>query len=349
MCLDETKKQSYRELVKQRKQCMLCNEFSMTNTSTLDYETSNLGKWTDWQDSINAKIVIVGQDWGTVKYWNDNKGIDANNNKTNETLKQLLMILGYDIGTVFKPIKHKDLFFTNTVLCLKHGGMSSSLPSKVYSNCSKAFLNPLLNLINPKYIIAIGSKAYESILLSYGFLKKDIVNISSVCGGEPIKLGNEQYLFPVFHCGGLGLANRQIGIQFEDWKNIHEFIIKNENIANKEIRNVKLLNRITLQDLPYYKNWPKVEEFAFSFSFEKFSYTRNIAENTLNNIQEQFWNEGEIDSNISINDIRAALHFLFLTRKFTPTNAPTHKDNLLIQNMMLRLYNMLYDNLWENK
>jgi hypothetical protein len=56
------------------------------------------------------------------------------NNKTNETLRQLLMVLGYDIGTVFDPIKHKDLFFTNTVLCLKSGNMSSSITSKVYSN-----------------------------------------------------------------------------------------------------------------------------------------------------------------------------------------------------------------------
>jgi len=215
-------------LVNKRKQCSLCADNSMTNTSTLAFETNSIGKWSDWQDSLEAKIVVVGQDWGTVKYWTDNKGTDAKNNKTNETLRQLLLRLGYDIGTVFKPIKHKDLFFTNTVLCLKGGNMSSSIATKVYSNCSTTFLKPLVGTIKPKYLIAIGSKAYKSTLLADGVKAKDIIKISTVCGGKPIKLSSGQFLFPVFHCGGLGLANRQIKTQFEDWENINEFIRKNQ-------------------------------------------------------------------------------------------------------------------------
>jgi uracil-DNA glycosylase len=343
------KEQLYKTLVNQRKQCSLCADHSMTNSSSLNFETNNIGKWSDWQDSLDAKIIVVGQDWGTVKYWNDNKGIDAENNKTNETLRQLLMILGYDIGTVFSPIKHKDLFFTNTVLCLKSGNMSSPVPAKVYSNCSTIFLKPLLNAISPRYIIALGSKAYESILVSNGVKQKDISKISTICGGQPIKLDNGQFLFPVFHCGGLGLANRQIGLQFEDWKNIKEFIVKNENRKSIEIKKVKQFDKITLQDLPFHKNWLQVQDFAFSFSLKTFNYTDSSAENIFNTIQKQYWNDGRIHQDISVNDLRAALRFLFTTRQFTASNAPTHQDNLLIENIILRLNNILYDNLWVDR
>ena len=349
MTTDVFKEQLYKTLVNQRKQCLLCVDSSMTNSSSLNFETNNIGKWSDWQDSLDAKIIVVGQDWGTVKYWNDNKGIDAENNKTNETLRQLLMILGYDIGTVFSPIKHKDLFFTNTVLCLKAGNMSSPVPTKVYSNCSTTFLKPLLNAISPRYIIALGSKAYESILVSNGVKQKEIAKISSICGGQPIKLASGQFLFPVFHCGGLGLANRQIGIQFEDWKNIKEFIVKNENQNSITANTVKQLDKITLQDLPFHKNWPQVRDFAFSFSLKTFNYTVSSAENILNTIQKQYWQDGKIHQDITINDLRAALHFLFSIRQFTASNAPTHQDNLLIENIILRLNNILYDNLWVDR
>jgi len=318
----------------------------MTNSSSLSFETNNIGKWSDWQDSLDAKIVIVGQDWGTVKYWNENKGIDAENNKTNETLRQLLMILGYDIGTVFSPIKHKDLFFTNSVLCLKSGNMSSPIASKVYSNCATNFLKPLLNTINPGYIIALGSKAYESILISSGVKAKDIVKISAICGGQPIKLESGQFVFPVFHCGGLGLANRQIGIQFEDWKNIKEFIIGNENRKSIDIKKVKQFDKITLQDLPFHKNWPQVQYFAFSFSPRAFNFTDISTETIFNTIQKQYWKDGRINQDISVNDLRAALYFLFSSRQFTASNSPTHQDSLIIENIILRLNNILYDNLW---
>jgi hypothetical protein len=344
-----SKTSQYNQLVQQRKQCELCKDHGMTNSSQLDYETESIGKWSDWQSSLDAKIIIAGQDWGTVDYWIKQKGIDSENNRTNETLRQLCLILGYEIGTVTMPIKQKDLFFTNAVLCLKSGDMSSQLPAKVYSNCNNSFLKPLISLINPKYIIAIGSKAYKNILIADGERLSEISKLSEVCGQQPIKLGYGTHLFPVFHCGGLGLANRQIGKQFEDWKNIKEFIAQNETLSSIAEKKSKKLLTLTLQDLPYAKNWIKVQDFAFSFPLQDFQYTDDSAQWILTEIEKYYWEEGKIENKYTINELRAALYSLFHINRFTVQHYPTHKDNLVIENIILRLNNILYDNLWAER
>ena len=220
----QSKQEQYVELVRQRKSCRLCSEKGFKNTSLCQYETDNIGKWTDWQNSLDAEILVVGQDWGTIKYWEDNKGIDTKSSRTNDALRNLLLILGYDIGTVFEPIPQKKLFFTNSVLCLKNGKMNASIPAKVYSNCVSNFLKPLTMIIKPKYIITLGSEPYKSVLKSDGYKTKDIKKLREAVGTEPILLSTGQYLFPVNHCGPLGQVNRRPDDQLNDWKKIFQHI-----------------------------------------------------------------------------------------------------------------------------
>jgi DNA polymerase len=321
----------------------------MTNQSHSLYDTESIGKWSDWQGSLAAKILIVGQDWGTFDYWVKQNGIDRENNRTNETLRQLCLILGYEIGTVTNPIRQDKLFFTNAVLCLKSGNMSSPLSAKVYSNCNLAFLQPLFLLIKPKYIISLGSKAYETIIIADGKKVSSEPKISEVCGKKPIKLQNGAFLFPVFHCGGLGLANRQIGKQFEDWKNIKEFIANNEAETIVPDRKSKKLLKITLQDLPYSKDWTQVQDFAFSLPMQELGYSREKADKLFTDIESNYWQEGLIDHMYTINDLRAALYSLFNTKRFTAQNYPSHKDILLIESIIIRLNKILYDNLWDDR
>ena len=153
--------------------------------------------------------------------------------------------------------------------------MSTSLPIKVYTNCSSNFLKPLIDTIKAKYIIAVGSKAHEYILTANDYKQKDIIKISDTYGDRPIELVGKQLLFPVFHCGSLRQDNRKISFQIEDWKNIKEFIVKNENKNAIETNKVKLINKITIKDLPFHKNWPQVQDFSFSFSLKLFNYTNS--------------------------------------------------------------------------
>ena len=49
------KNQVYQTLVLRRKKCSLCADNFVTNSVSLNYETENIGKWSDWQDSIDAR------------------------------------------------------------------------------------------------------------------------------------------------------------------------------------------------------------------------------------------------------------------------------------------------------
>jgi len=51
-----------------------------------------------------------------------------------------------------KGIQNPLLFFTNTVLCLKDGGLAAKLTTKCYDNCANHFLKRLIEIIQPKII-----------------------------------------------------------------------------------------------------------------------------------------------------------------------------------------------------
>lgn len=211
----------------ERKRCILCAELSMTNQSFDPANDSNsIGKWSDWQGNLNARIMLIGQDWGTVEYWHKNKGRDSETNPSNITLKRLFSELDFNLGSIANPSHKEPLFFTNSVLCLKQGRMSDSISSRCYQNCGTKFLKPLIDLVNPEIIIALGRAPFASVMNLYkpeGFPKvprqKDIVR------AEPILIGEHNIkLFPVYHCGPLGRANRKFNEQVLDWMNIKKWI-----------------------------------------------------------------------------------------------------------------------------
>ncbi len=221
-----TKEQVYNQLVTARKECRLCSELKLTNQSQAEYDTSSIGKWSDWQGNLNANIMVIGQDWGSLTYWNENRGTDSPNNPTNLNLIRLFDTLGCKIGTIHKPTIDQPLFFTNSVLCLKQGNMSAKLTQKCIQNCGSRFLKPLVDLINPGLIITIGYKPYASLLALYkpnGWEK--IKPLKAVVRQAPIILNPEGLkLIPMYHCGGLGLANRRMEEQLKDWKDINKWL-----------------------------------------------------------------------------------------------------------------------------
>jgi DNA polymerase len=215
-----TKESAYKQLVYTRKECKVCQEFGLTNQSLTSYDTNSIGKWSDWQGNLDAKIVVIGQDWGSLKYWNDNHGTDSETNPTNLNLIKLFEVLGYQIGTIFNPNPNQPLFFSNAVLCLKSGTMSSNISKRCFRNCGSRFLKPLIDIINPEILITLGTAPFASILELYrpeGWNK--IPPLRDVVRKNPIILNSEGLkLFPMYHCGGLGLANRNLTEQKKDWE-----------------------------------------------------------------------------------------------------------------------------------
>jgi DNA polymerase len=214
-----TKESEYNQLVSARKNCFLCKEFGVTNQSETPYDTNSIGKWSDWQGNLNAKIMVIGQDWGSLKYWLDNHGTDYEKNPTNLNLIQLFEELGFKIGTIFNPNPNEPLFFSNAVLCLKSGTMSASIPQRCFRQCGSRFLKPLIDIIKPEILITLGTAPFKSILGLYnpeGWIK--VPPLRDVMRKSPIILNREGLkLFPVYHCGGLGLTNRKLLEQKKDW------------------------------------------------------------------------------------------------------------------------------------
>ncbi len=75
-------------------------------------DTNKIGHWTEWQGSLDAKIMVVGQDWGDFNTLVGQKGkSNVEESATNRALVQLLNIAGVDIDERTARNRHEDLFF----------------------------------------------------------------------------------------------------------------------------------------------------------------------------------------------------------------------------------------------
>ena len=94
------KQDRYADLVKKRKAFSFSE--GLLNPSQIEsgkYDSpEHIGPWSCWQGSIDAYILVVGQDWGDYNYYVRNRGIDDDNNPTCKNLTQLFLSIGVDIG-----------------------------------------------------------------------------------------------------------------------------------------------------------------------------------------------------------------------------------------------------------
>jgi len=220
------KLEEYSKLVVSRKKCRLCLGLSNPSCSQLaKYDSNHIGPWSQWQGNIDSDILLVGQDWGDISYYTKWEGMDQpSGNPTNENLQQLLYSIGIKIG---KPQERQEqvLFFTNLILCLKQGGLQSQIRKEWLINCSRHFFYPLVEIIDPKIIIALGRNVFESILELYGSPNNKHERFSDIVEHGPVKLNKSLFLFPVYHCGARGVnINRPITIQREDWSKITKWL-----------------------------------------------------------------------------------------------------------------------------
>lgn len=221
-----TKEEAYRKLVEKRKDCCLCK--GLCNPRTAEegrHDHDQIGPWSLWQGNLNADIVVVGQDWGDLSYFSTWGGRDQpTGNPTNENLRELLKIVGIEIG---KPRDQQDqvIFLTNLILCLKTGGLQGCVEDRWFANCASAFFRPLVEIINPRVIITLGKKTSESVLRLYGIAYSKSVPFSSIVERAPYALSNTISLFPVYHCGaGSVNRNRSMLQQREDWLKIRKWL-----------------------------------------------------------------------------------------------------------------------------
>jgi Uracil DNA glycosylase superfamily len=218
--MESQKKQECLDLVKSRKSCHLCE--GLTNPSAFpDFDKDEIGAWSLWQNGLDADILLVGQDWGGVDYFTGHHGVDEDKNPTNKNLTRLFQSIGISVEGPETGKKNPRLFFTNAILCLKPGGLTTPIEKNYATVCSSKFLKPLIDLIEPKVVIGLGTFAYESIAASYDL--PILPFMKAVENPDGFLIGKSSRLFPVYHCGAHGWnINRKGPVQIEDWRKIGE-------------------------------------------------------------------------------------------------------------------------------
>ena len=209
----------YTELVQKRKNFIFQSE--LVNPSESKFDNNEIEPWASWQNDLNADIVVIGQEFCDYETYIKTEGkVEQFENKfeypSNKNLREFLKIIGRDPGHPCKPNKQARLFFTNSVMALKNGTMSSNFRDKWLKQSREEFLIPLLDIINPNIIICIGGKATKSVSKIYGFKTE---SLTKMVNKNPIKIHGKK-VFAMFHSGGLGIRNRSLNLQTEDWKKI---------------------------------------------------------------------------------------------------------------------------------
>jgi DNA polymerase len=179
--------------------------------------------------------MVVGQDFADAKTFRKDRGrIEPKDESfiypTNKNLNYLFEEgLGIKIGHPSKPNKSEKLFFTNALIGLKtEGGMQGEIKAHWVVDSAVNFLKPLIDIVSPKAIIALGQIPFQAI---YSIFKNDIK--PSPFMNVPFKehlgkfylINNRIKVFPVYHCGARGVnINRELKYQVEDWKKIRQAI-----------------------------------------------------------------------------------------------------------------------------
>ncbi|PRS03108.1 hypothetical protein C6W24_03965 [Bacillus atrophaeus] len=213
------KYKEYNKLVHQRKQCSLCQGVK-NPAGILDgrYDSNHINPWTRWYGNLNAKVVVIGQDWGHVEAFIRNKGQVNPLNPTNNKLIEMLSLIG---------INPEDTYLTNAILCMKETeNLSGRTKSAWYKNCGEHFLKREIEIVNPKIIITLGVKAFKAVKRVYEIkCSNNLVDVIKY--GEPMTI-NESKWFPVYHIGNLARRSRSLEMQKKDWLRIRIYCKKME-------------------------------------------------------------------------------------------------------------------------
>ena len=219
-----TKHTRYKALVAERKLCRLC--VGLRNPSEPElaaFDSDEVGPWSRLHGDFDADLMIIGQDWGGVRYYTDNHGLDNLQNSTMQTLERLLRGIGLDVSFAAYGTKPSGvrLFLTNAVLCLKEGSITAEVDDEWVKNCGVKFLQKQIEVIVPRVVVALGQLAYKAVLWGFDLRVKSVPYLTAVEDVEGVTLRNGSRLLAVYHCApGVLNRTRSFEEQQRDWQRV---------------------------------------------------------------------------------------------------------------------------------
>lgn len=210
-------------LVEARQKCRLCMEKdpgALRNGADLSFDPPVVSYWSQWLGNPKPLVLIVGQDFSNVDYFQANQGRDEVGNKTNENLRMLLIRAGIDVGPPPFPDDTSPVFLTNSILCLKTGSMSEPIKDRWVRNCSTNHLSPLVRLLSPKIVIGMGKHGWAAVRQLFHLTAAPLSIMQAAGNSWRV---SDKIICAVGHCSGLGLVNRPMSQQYKDWEQIGTF------------------------------------------------------------------------------------------------------------------------------
>ena len=250
--MDKTKLQLYEELYKKVQE-----DYHYRSGKTLkdsiyvtecEYCKKQINLWSYWQGSLDADILLVGQDWGSFKpnerlldkrmleniekmdagesadYF---EGIDDTQiTATDKHIIKLFAVLGDEYADIRK--KHPKLFFTNLCLGYRNEGYTGNLQKEWLRNDLKYLtgfnieesnetkhISGLVEIVAPKVILCLGKDTYEEVASALNGSKVRIKNFYKSLDEHKNHLdvkfnGQEMRIYALAHPGGRGTANRKM-------------------------------------------------------------------------------------------------------------------------------------------
>jgi uracil-DNA glycosylase len=217
--------EAYAAMVADRKKCRACA--GLTNPADVDggkHDSDHIGPWSRWQGNLDAKVMVVGQDWGDINCLRDNVGVEPSNNRTNVTLVALLDELGVKVDLPQASSGQNVVFFTNAILCLKEGGLQADVQAEWFRNCGSRYLRRQIEIINPMLVIGLGTNAFQAILAAFS-MKCGPKFLDHVEDRDGTLLPNGSRAFAAYHCGARVLnTHRKLPIQQQDWRRMRPHV-----------------------------------------------------------------------------------------------------------------------------
>lgn len=201
-------------------------------------ECEQINLWTYWQGSLDAKIMLVGQDWGSpwdggaekimqrIRRINDGESVfysslaEMQLSPTDSNLEKLFHVLGYDVTK-----KEPDLFFTNFILGYRDHGTSGGFRQQ-WVRDDAPYFKRLAEIIEPETIICLGKNTFKGVMYALTGKMERVRGFNRFLdNGEnhrtvSLPSGNPIRVYAVAHCGTIGTMNRNRGKKAEDGANL---------------------------------------------------------------------------------------------------------------------------------
>lgn len=187
--------------------------------------------WTDWLNRLDAKIVIIGQDWGPhtdmlklYQLYRENPTKSNWNNLIEQEKSHTKKMLEYYIEKSSNG-KHSldEIFVTNAIMCARKGAnyRGNNIDLKYSTNECRKFLLKQIEIVKPKVILTLGYYPLLSLANIYNFKIEKTLE-STINSHKEIKL-NSLVIIPLYHPVAQIKKETQLSQYKRIWKYIDDY------------------------------------------------------------------------------------------------------------------------------